>query len=569
MEKLSNRKDLENLVNKIKSSVIKDAKVVRVCMTGCRAHGAENLFIAFKDYVKKQNLDKEIEIRETGCQGLCSGAPVLSIDPHEYFYQKVSPDDVAEVINESVLNGKPINRLGYKLGNGDYAVKQLEIPFFKSQEKIVLRNCGIIDPTNILHYLIRDGYKALEKAIFDMKSEKVVEEIKKSGLRGRGGGGFPTGIKWEFAAKRQDSEKYIICNADEGDPGAFMDRGVLEGDPHSVLEGLTIGAYAIGASKGYVYVRAEYPIAVRHITHAVGQARNLGFLGENILGSGFSFDIEIKQGAGAFVCGEETALMASIEGKRGMPKVRPPYPVESGLYGKPTIINNVETLASVSPIISKGSNWYSSFGTQGSKGTKIFSLAGKIKNTGLVEVPMGITIDKVVNEIGDGVIGEGNFKAVQMGGPSGGCLPEKLKNLEIDYDSLKSAGAIMGSGGIVVVDELTCMVDFAKFFLQFLQSESCGKCVPCRIGTKRILEILTKITKRRAKIEDFDKLVELAEVVGKASLCGLGQTAPNPLLSTIKHFKEEYLAHIEERKCPAGVCSKRVVPKVSREAVKK
>lgn len=568
MEKLLTRKNFENLMNKISSTINEDTKVVRVCMTGCRAHGAENLFIAFKDYVKKQNLDKEIEIRETGCQGLCSGAPVLSIDPHGYFYQKVSPDDVAEVINESVLNGKPIKRLGYKLGNEDYAVKQLEIPFFKSQEKIVLRNCGIIDPTNISHYLIRDGYKALEKAIFDMKSEEVVEEIKKSGLRGRGGGGFPTGIKWEFAAKRQDSEKYIICNADEGDPGAFMDRGVLEGDPHSVLEGLTIGAYAIGASKGYVYVRAEYPIAVRHITHAVGQARNLGFLGENILGSGFSFDIEIKQGAGAFVCGEETALMASIEGKRGMPKVRPPYPVESGLYGKPTIINNVETLASVSSIISKGSNWYSSFGTQGSKGTKIFSLAGKIKNTGLVEVPLGITIDKVVNEIGDGVIGEGSFKAVQMGGPSGGCLPEKLKNLEIDYDSLKSAGAIMGSGGIVVVDELTCMVDFAKFFLQFLQSESCGKCVPCRIGTKRILEILTKITKRRAKIEDFDKLVELADVVGKASLCGLGQTAPNPLLSTIKHFKEEYLAHIEERKCPAGVCSKRVVPKVSREAVK-
>lgn len=568
MEKLKSRDDFNNLISNISESIDGEKKVVRICMTGCRAHGAEDLLVAFKEQVTKENLNGQIEIRETGCQGLCSGAPVLSVDPHGFFYQKVSPDDVSQIINDSILNGKPIERLGYKLDDGAYAVKQGDMPFFKRQEKIVLRNCGIIDPMNINHYLSRNGYKALDKAIFDMTPLTVIDEMKKSGLRGRGGAGFPTGFKWELAHNNQSDEKYVICNADEGDPGAFMDRGVLEGDPHSIIEGLAIAAYAIGANKGFVYVRAEYPIAVNHMMNAINQARKIGFLGKNILGSGFDFDIEIKQGAGAFVCGEETALMASIEGKRGMPRLKPPFPSDSGLYGKPTIINNVETLASVAPIITNGSGWYSAYGTEGSKGTKIFSLAGKIKNTGLVEVPLGIKIDDVINEIGGGVLGEHKFKAVQMGGPSGGCIPNSMTDLEIDYDSLKTAGAIMGSGGMVIVDETTCMVDFAKFFLQFLQDESCGKCVPCRIGTKRILEILTKITKRRAKMEDFDKLIELADVVGKGSLCGLGQTAPNPLLSTIRHFKDEYIAHIEEKKCPAGVCSKRVVPKVAKETVK-
>lgn len=568
MDKLKSREDFINLINNVSGSIDSEKKVVRICMTGCRAHGAEDLLVAFKEHVTKENLNGQIEIRETGCQGLCSGAPVLSVDPHGFFYQKVSPDDVSQIINDSILNGKPIERLGYKLDDGAYAVKQGDMPFFKRQEKIVLRNCGIIDPMNINHYLSRNGYMALDKAIFDMTPLTVIDEMKKSGLRGRGGAGFPTGFKWELAHNNESDEKYVICNADEGDPGAFMDRGVLEGDPHSIIEGLAIAAYAIGANKGFVYVRAEYPIAVNHMMNAINQARKIGFLGKNILGCGFDFDLEIKQGAGAFVCGEETALMASIEGKRGMPRLKPPFPSDSGLYGKPTIINNVETLASVAPIITNGSGWYSAYGTEGSKGTKIFSLAGKIKNTGLVEVPLGIKIDDVINEIGGGVLGEHKFKAVQMGGPSGGCMPNSMTDLEIDYDSLKTAGAIMGSGGMVIVDETTCMVDFAKFFLQFLQDESCGKCVPCRIGTKRILEILTKITKRRAKMEDFDKLIELADVVGKGSLCGLGQTAPNPLLSTIRHFKDEYIAHIEEKKCPAGVCSKRVVPKVAKEAVK-
>ena len=528
---------------------------VRICMTGCRAYGAAQIKKVLEQEIKKGGLDEKVEVISTGCQGFCARAPVMVIDPEDIFYQEVRAEDVSEIVSKTLKKGKIIEHLLYQdpLSRRRF-VHTAEVPFFKEQSKIVLRNCGLIDPTNISHYIRRRGYEALSEALRLRTPEKVIQEIKKSGLRGRGGAGFPTGLKWEFTRAGQKEAKYIICNADEGDPGAFMDRALLEGDPHSVLEGMIIGGYAIGAEEGYVYVRAEYPIAVEHLKEALGQAESFGLLGENILGTDFSFQVKIKQGAGAFVCGEETALIASVEGARGMPRPRPPFPAESGLWGRPTCINNVETLANVPLIILKGAEEYARVGTKMSKGTKIFALAGKVDNTGLVEVPIGTSLRKVVFDIGGGVPRGRKFKAVQIGGPSGGCVPERYLDLPIDYETLKQVGAIMGSGGMIVVDDNTCMVDIARFFLEFVQDESCGKCVPCRVGTKRMLEILTRITQGEGLGEDLELLKELGRIVKDTALCGLGQTAPNPVLSTLEYFYHEYLAHIEEKRCPACSC---------------
>jgi len=524
-------------------------------MTGCRAYGAEEVKEAFRREIEDRDLAEKVEIRETGCHGFCARAPVVTIDPYGIFYQQLLPDDVPEIVSETLLKGRVVERLTYSHPNTGQKIAYIsQIPFYCGQTYNVLGNCGKIDPRSIEQFIARDGYAALAKVLTFMRPEEVVEEVKKSGLRGRGGAGFPTGVKWGFVKTSPGDTKYLVCNADEGDPGAFMDRAVLEGDPHRVIEGMLIAAYAIGAHLGYVYVRAEYPIAVDHLKIAVEQARNLGLLGENILGSGLNFDLKIKEGAGAFVCGEETALLASIEGRRGMPRPRPPFPAQSGLWGRPTNINNVETYANISTIILKGSDWYSKIGSEASKGTKIFSLAGKINNTGLVEVPIGISIGEVIFNIGGGIPRGRKFKAVQMGGPSGGCVPIKHLGLPVDYGTLEAIGAIMGSGGMVVMDESTCMVDVARFFLSFTQSESCGKCVPCRLGTKRMLEILTRITRGEGKEEDIDLLVEMGKIIKDASLCGLGQTCPNPVLSTINHFRHEYEAHIRDKYCPAGAC---------------
>ena len=531
-------------------------KRVRICMTGCRAYGAKEIMEKLKEEVEAAGLDKKVEVVATGCQGFCARAPVMVIDPDDIFYQQINLSDVKEIVSETLVKGKIIERLLYQdPDSGKVFVHTRDVPFYKEQTKIVLRNCGRIDPTSIDDFLINEGYAGLEKIFKERISpEQIIDQVKKSGLRGRGGAGFPTGLKWQFTRKSKGTPKYIICNADEGDPGAFMDRAILEGDPHLVIEGMLIAGYAIGAEKGYVYVRAEYPIAVEHLKIALQKVREYGILGKNILGTDFSFDIEIKQGAGAFVCGEETALIASVEGRRGMPRPRPPFPAQSGLWGKPTCINNVETLANISYIIQKGADNFARIGTPRSKGTKIFALAGKVKNTGLVEVPIGVTLRKVIFDIGGGPPEGRKFKAVQIGGPSGGCIPERYLDLPIDYDSLKKVGAIMGSGGMVVMDDSTCMVDVARFFLQFVQDESCGKCVPCRVGTKRMLEILERITRGEGKPEDIELLEELARVVKDGSLCGLGQTAPNPVLSTLNYFKEEYKAHIEEKFCPASSC---------------
>ncbi|MFH1823820.1 MAG: NADH-quinone oxidoreductase subunit NuoF [Candidatus Firestonebacteria bacterium] len=548
--------DLKKYAGKLKENLDTKRTVVRICTTGCRAFGAIEVLDAFLKEVKERKLEKKIEIRQTGCHGLCAKAPVLAIDPDGIFYQQVSPKDVPEIISKTILKGEILTRLVYAdLKTGEKYPYAKDVPFYKEQLKIVLRNCGYVDPTNIDNYLIREGYLSLIKVLTLMKPEEVIEEIKKSGLRGRGGAGFPTGKKWEFVRNAKVTPKYIICNGDEGDPGAFMDRAVLEGDPHSVLEGMLIAAYALGANEGYIYVRAEYPIAVYNLKIAINKMKETGLLGDNILGTGFSFKLYIKEGAGAFVCGEETALIASLEGKRGIPRVRPPFPAEKGLFGKPTNINNVETYANIAPIILKGSEWYSSLGTATSKGTKVFSLAGKINNTGLVEVQMGITLRKIIFDIGGGIPRDRKFKAVQTGGPSGGCIPEKYLDLPVDYESLSSKGAIMGSGGMIITDEDTCMVDLAKFFLNFLRDESCGKCVPCRIGTQRMYEILDKITKGVGTREDIDLLKELAESVKDTSLCGLGQTSANPVLSTLSYFKDEYISHIDYKKCPAKVCT--------------
>lgn len=525
--------------------------------TGCKSAGSKEVQLAFSRAIEAKGLSDEVMVVETGCHGFCEHGPLVIVYPEGTFYCQVKAEDVEEIVESHLFKGRIVERLLYHEPLTHESIPNYsEINFYKKQHRLVLENCGAINPEQIEEYIAVGGYEALAKALTTMSPEDVIEEIKKSGLRGRGGGGFPTGMKWQFAKASVSDKKYVICNADEGDPGAFMDRSVLEGDPHKILEGMAVCGYAIGADEGYIYVRAEYPLAIKRLRIAIEQAEAMGLLGENIFGSGFSFKLHIKEGAGAFVCGEETALMASIEGKRGMPRPRPPFPAVAGLWGKPTNINNVETFGNVAAIITNGADWYAGFGTEKSKGTKVFALTGKINNTGLAEVPMGITMREIIYDIGGGINGGKKFKAVQIGGPSGGCLPESMLDLSIDYDSLTAAGAMMGSGGLVVMDEDTCMVDVAKFFLNFTQSESCGKCTPCREGTKRMLEVLTRITEGQGREGDIELLEELARNIKETALCGLGQTAPNPVLSTLKYFRHEYEAHIKEKRCPAGACEK-------------
>jgi NADP-reducing hydrogenase subunit HndC len=523
--------------------------------TGCTSSGSARIVTAFEKELATAGLDKEVKVIKTGCFGLCALGPIVVVYPEGAFYSQVKPEDIPEIVEEHLLKGRIVKRLLYSETVQEDTIKSLgETDFYKKQLRVALKNCGVIDPEDINEYIAYDGYMALGKVLTEMTPEEVVQCILDSGLRGRGGGGFPTGRKWAFAAAQPKGVKYVCCNADEGDPGAFMDRSVLEGDPHVVLEAMAIAGYAIGAQQGYIYVRAEYPIAVKRLQVAIGQARELGLLGKNILGTGFDFDIDIRLGAGAFVCGEETALMTSIEGHRGEPRPRPPFPAVKGLFGKPTILNNVETYANVPQIILKGADWFASMGTEKSKGTKVFALGGKIHNTGLVEVPMGTTLREIVEEIGGGIPNGKKFKAAQTGGPSGGCIPAQYLDIPVDYDNLIEIGSMMGSGGLIVMDEDTCMVDIAKFFLEFTVDESCGKCTPCRIGTKRLYELLDKITKGKATMEDLDKLETLCYHIKENALCGLGQTAPNPVLSTLKYFRDEYVAHIVEKRCPAGVC---------------
>lgn len=525
--------------------------------TGCKSAGSKEVQLAFSRAIEAKGLSDEVMVVETGCHGFCEHGPLVIVYPEGTFYCQVKAEDVEEIVESHLFKGRIVERLLYHEPLTHESIPNYsEINFYKKQHRLVLENCGAINPEQIEEYIAVGGYEALAKAVTTMSPEDVIEEIKKSGLRGRGGGGFPTGMKWQFAKASVSDKKYVICNADEGDPGAFMDRSVLEGDPHKILEGMAVCGYAIGADEGYIYVRAEYPLAIKRLRIAIEQAEAMGLLGENIFSSGFSFKLHIKEGAGAFVCGEETALMASIEGKRGMPRPRPPFPAVAGLWGKPTNINNVETFGNVAAIITNGADWYAGFGTEKSKGTKVFALTGKINNTGLAEVPMGITMREIIYDIGGGINGGKKFKAVQIGGPSGGCLPESMLDLSIDYDSLTAAGAMMGSGGLVVMDEDTCMVDVAKFFLNFTQSESCGKCTPCREGTKRMLEVLTRITEGQGREGDIELLEELARNIKETALCGLGQTAPNPVLSTLKYFRHEYEAHIKEKRCPAGACEK-------------
>lgn len=556
MQLIKSREDLAKLRESINSKIDKTIPTIILCGgTGCNAFGSQKVYDAFNAEIKKQSLKGKLLFKRTGCHGFCERGPVLIILPQEIFYQKVTPEDVPVIIQETIGKNEIIKKLRYVDPKTKKPVdKESEVPFYKHQIRLVFRHNGKIDPNSIEDYIQYDGYQALEKVLYNMTPEQLIDQVKKSGLRGRGGAGFPAGLKWEFARKSPDPERYVICNGDEGDPGAFMDRSVMEGDPYAVLEGLAIAGYAIGAKKGYIYVRAEYPLAVHNLTIAIEKATKMGLLGKNILGKGFDFEVIIKEGAGAFVCGEETALIGSIEGKRGMPRPRPPFPAESGLWGKPTIINNVETLVNLPLIILKGADWYTKIGTQGSKGTKIFALAGKINNTGLVEVPMGTTLRQIIDDIGGGIPKGREFKSVQMGGPSGGCIPAKHLDLPIDYESLKQAGAIMGSGGMIVMDETTCMVDIARYFLDFCQKESCGKCVPCRLGTKRMLEIVTRFTKGQAQKGDIEKLYDLAISVRDTALCGLGQTAPNPVLSTIQYFRKEYEEHLDKKYCSAGVC---------------
>ena len=525
--------------------------------TGCTSSGAAKLIDEFEAQLKANGLENEVKVVKTGCFGLCALGPVVVVYPEGAFYSRVQQEDVAEIVTEHLLKGRIVKRLVYDetLNENDDTIKSLnEVDFYKKQMRIALRNCGVINPENIEEYIAFDGYKALATVLTEKTPQEVIQIIKDSGLRGRGGGGFPTGLKWDFASKSVNEQKYVCCNADEGDPGAFMDRSILEGDPHSVLEAMAIAGYAIGANQGYIYIRAEYPIAVKRLEIAIEQAKEYGLLGDDIFGTGFSFNIGLRLGAGAFVCGEETALMTSIEGHRGEPRPRPPFPAVKGLWGKPTILNNVETYANIPVIINKGADWFQTIGTEKSKGTKVFALGGKINNTGLVEIPMGTTLREIVEEIGGGVPNGKAFKAAQTGGPSGGCIPASLIDTPIDYDSLISIGSMMGSGGLIVMDEDNCMVDIAKFFLEFTVDESCGKCTPCRIGTKRLLEILDRITKGNGTLEDLDRLELLCHSIKNASLCGLGQTAPNPVLSTLRYFRDEYVAHVVDKKCPAGVC---------------
>ncbi|MDO5433571.1 NADH-ubiquinone oxidoreductase-F iron-sulfur binding region domain-containing protein [Eubacterium sp.] len=525
--------------------------------TGCTSSGSQTLVKEFKKELIKHELMDEVELVITGCFGLCELGPVVIVYPEGTFYSRVEPSDIPELVEEHLVKGRPLERLIYsEKKEGEHPLSINELGFYKKQKRIALANCGVIDPEDIEEYIAFDGYMALEKVLFKMTPQEVIDEVKASGLRGRGGGGFPTGLKWQFAynADSPDGVKFVACNADEGDPGAFMDRSVLEGDPHRLIEAMAIAAYAIGAQKGYVYVRAEYPIAVKRLQIAIDQAKDYGLLGDNVFDTDFSFDLEIRLGAGAFVCGEETALMNSVEGKRGEPRPRPPFPANKGLFERPTVLNNVETYANIPTIILEGAESFASVGTEKSKGTKVFALGGKINNTGLLEIPMGTTLREVIYEIGGGIPNGKAFKAAQTGGPSGGCIPTSELDIPIDYDNLISIGAMMGSGGLIVMDEDNCMVDVARFFLDFTQDESCGKCPPCRIGTKRMLEILERICDGKGEEGDIERLEELAEGIKASALCGLGQTAPNPVLSTIKYFRDEYEAHIYEKRCPAGVC---------------
>ena len=529
--------------------------------TGCTSSGSPALREALTKELEANGLSEEIKVVQTGCFGLCALGPIMIVYPEGTFYSRVTIDDIPEIVGEHLLKGRIVDRLVYNeqahgSENEDVEASLSNTAFYKKQKRVALRNCGVINPEKIDEYIAMDGYFALAKVLFEMTPDDVIQTVLDSGLRGRGGGGFPTGRKWMFAKASKSDKKYVVCNADEGDPGAFMDRSVLEGDPHAVLEAMAIAGYAIGADEGYIYVRAEYPIAVKRLQIAIEQAREYGMLGKGIFGTDFNFDIQIRLGAGAFVCGEETALLTSIEGNRGEPRPRPPFPAVKGLFGQPTIINNVETYANICQIILKGADWFASMGTEKSKGTKVFALGGKIKNTGLVEIPMGTTLREIVEEIGGGVPNGKKFKAAQTGGPSGGCIPASLIDTPIDYDNLIAIGSMMGSGGMIIMDEDTCMVDMAKFFLEFTVDESCGKCAPCRIGTVRMLEILNKITSGNGEMEDLDRLEELATYIKSASLCGLGQTAPNPVLSTLRNFRDEYVAHIKDKKCPAGVCKK-------------
>lgn len=564
---LLNRNDFINASSVYKRRLVKQSRKILICAgTGCVAGGSLQVYDRFVELMKEKGIDcdvsiekephdKSVGIKKSGCHGFCEMGPLVRIEPWGYLYIKVKPEDCEEILEKTILNNECVERLAYKK-DGIIYKKQEEIPFYKKQTRLALEHCGHIDATSIEEYLAIGGYGAFEKALFNMDPDEIINVIEESGLRGRGGGGFPTGRKWSQVKRQKEEMKYIVCNGDEGDPGAFMDRSVMEGDPHRVLEGMMIAAIACGAREGYIYVRAEYPLAVKRLQNAIEQAREYGILGKNILGTGFSFDISINRGAGAFVCGEGSALTASIEGKRGMPRVKPPRTVEQGLFEKPTVLNNVETFANVPTIISKGVEWYRSFGTEKSPGTKAFALTGNIENTGLIEVPMGTTLREVIFDIGGGIRNGKEFKAVQIGGPSGGCLTKAQLDLPLDFDSLKKAGAMIGSGGLVVMDENTCMVEVARFFMSFTQNESCGKCVPCREGTKRMLEILEDIVAGKGKPEDIDMLLELADTISSTALCGLGKTAPCPVVSTIRNFRDEYEVHIVDKKCPSKTCTK-------------
>jgi NADH:ubiquinone oxidoreductase subunit F (NADH-binding)/(2Fe-2S) ferredoxin/Pyruvate/2-oxoacid:ferredoxin oxidoreductase delta subunit len=556
MEAIHSPDDIEKIRSKINESRSLDKPCITICNgTGCHAYGCHKVTDAFREELGKRNLGDKVDLRATGCHGFCERGPIVVLQPEGIFYQRVKLEDVGKIIDETVVNNRIIDGLLYEDPTTGEKIKlEGEVPFYKRQRRLIFGNNGMIEPTSIEDYIAIGGYGALCKALGKMDRDQIIQEIIDSGLRGRGGAGFPTGYKWRFAKKAEGKEKFVICNADEGDPGAYMDRSLLEGNPHSVIEGMIIGAFAIGATEGYIYVRQEYPLAVKNAILATRQAREYGFLGKNIVGTGFSFDIRISKGAGAFVSGEETGLIASIEGLRGEPRQRPPFPAVKGLHGKPTNINNVETWANVPLIIDKGAEWYASIGTKESKGTKIFSLVGKINNTGLVEVPMGMSLREIVYEIGGGIPGGKEFKAVQTGGPSGGCIPRELLDMPVDFEKLTEAGSMMGSGGMIVMDEDTCMVDVARYFLTFLLEESCGKCFSCRVGIDRMLEIVTEITEGKGTEEHLQLLEDVAGTVAISTLCGLGQTAPNPVLSTLRYFRHEYEAHVREKRCPAGVC---------------
>ena len=536
--------------------------------TACFSGGGDKIVEAFHDELKAQGLDSTVQVVTTGCLGFCEQGPIVKILPQGTFYVQVKPEDVKEIVAEHLVKGRVVQRLCYDPEQAKKLVAEANIPFYQKQYRIVLRNCGVIDPEKIEDYIARDGYKAIEKVLFEMTPEQVVEEMLKSGLRGRGGAGFPTGMKWKFAQQQPKGQKYMVCNADEGDPGAYMDRSTLEGDPHSILEAMIIAGYAIGATKGFIYIRAEDPLAIHRLQVAIKQASELGLLGKDILGSGFDFEIELRFGAGAFVCGEETALLQSIEGNRGMPRPRPPFPAVKGLWGRPTVINNVETLANIPVIINKGAEWFSKIGTATTKGTKVFALTGKVNNSGLIEVPMGTTLREIIFDIGGGIRGGHQFKAAQTGGPSGGIIPPQFLDTPIDYESLAKIGSIMGSGGLIVMDETDCVVDIAKFYLDFTVDESCGKCAPCRIGGRKLLNYLKKISEGRGTEQDIADMKQICDAMNKASLCGLGQTASNPVRSTLQYFMDEYMEHIRDKKCRSGKCSKLVQYKIDAEKCK-